>query len=107
MHTAPHVMNQAWLVPRMCLRIAGTAKQFWKRPPALQVLFRFADGEERRVPGAYIEFAERAPLPEFAYLPVRYLKNWASDGKTVVVAPRTNKAIMVCCFGCNKEPFWW
>lgn len=37
------------------------------------VLFRFADGEERRVPGAYIEFAERAPLPEFAYLPVRGL----------------------------------
>ena len=42
-----------------------------KGPALWQVLFRFADGEERRVPGAYIEFAERAPLPEFAYLPVR------------------------------------
>ncbi len=36
----------------------------------LQVLFRFADDEEQPVPGAYIEFAERAPLPQFAHLPV-------------------------------------
>ena len=36
----------------------------------LQVLFRFADGEEEPVPGAYIEFAERRPLPQFAHLPV-------------------------------------
>ena len=36
----------------------------------LQVLFRFADGEEQPVPSAYIEFAERAPLPQFAHLPV-------------------------------------
>ncbi len=36
----------------------------------VQVLFRFADGEEEPVPGAYIEFAERRPLPQFAHLPV-------------------------------------
>lgn len=37
---------------------------------ALQVPFRFADGREQPVPCAYLEFAERAPLPQFAHLPV-------------------------------------
>ena len=31
----------------------------------------FACGESALVPGAYIEFAERLPLPQFAHLPVR------------------------------------
>jgi hypothetical protein len=32
-------------------------------------IFCFAGGEEREVPGAYIEFAERRALPEFADMP--------------------------------------
>lgn len=72
----------------MCLRIAGTAKQRRKRSPPCQVLFRFADGEERRVPGAYIEFAERAPLPEFAYLPVRDLLLGTEDGAVYRPLPK-------------------
>ena len=35
-----------------------------------RVSFAFADGETQLVPGAYIEFAERRVLPEFAHLKV-------------------------------------
>ncbi|KAK9840541.1 hypothetical protein WJX81_000400 [Elliptochloris bilobata] len=38
------------------------------------VLFRFADGEEQLVPGTYIEFAERAPLLQFAHVPAAELQ---------------------------------
>ena len=33
-----------------------------------RVSFCFAGGETRLVPGAYIEFAERRVLPQFAHL---------------------------------------
>ncbi len=52
---------------RLCLSGKGSSESLCDN---LQVLFRFADGEEQPVPGAYIEFAERAPLPQFAHLPV-------------------------------------
>ena len=35
-----------------------------------QVEVQFACGMRRRVPGAYLEFAERLVLPQFAHLPV-------------------------------------
>ena len=34
------------------------------------VSFTFANGEAGPVPGAYLEFAQRLPLPEFAHLQV-------------------------------------
>lgn len=40
-------------------------------PQADRVSFSFAGGETRLVPGAYIEFAERRVLPQFAHLKVR------------------------------------
>ena len=35
------------------------------------VPFVFANGEGREVPGAYLEFAQRLPLPQHAHMPVR------------------------------------
>ena len=50
----------------------GTRGPVGRLPPlqADRVSFCFAGGETRLVPGSYIEFAERLPLPQFAHLKV-------------------------------------
>ena len=42
--------------------------------------YSFADGQDRPVPGAYIEFAERLVLPEHRHLPVRRRRGCCGTG---------------------------
>jgi hypothetical protein len=41
------------------------------------VAFQFAGGASGLVPGAYVEFAERHPLPQYVHLRVRHLYSLA------------------------------
>ena len=38
-----------------------------------QIAFKFEQGQEGMVAGSYLEFAQRAVLPQFKHLPVSYL----------------------------------
>ena len=53
--------------------------QLTVRTSIQQVELQFACGKRRRVPGAYLEFAERLVLPQYAELPVRLTTGSATD----------------------------
>ena len=38
-----------------------------------QIAFKFEQGQEGMVAGSYLEFAQRAVLPQFKHLPVSHL----------------------------------